>query len=97
MKKLIILPLLLVLAACHHTQPDTGLARAPVIPELPAVLSKKADSLPQITDNTMGGLVVDGTNTDIKYNDISHQLNAVIDVYNCVRESINNKKEIKCL
>lgn len=97
MKKFLILVAAIALSACK-TVPDTGLAKPVQIPELPANLAVKAKSLPPITDNTMGGLVIEGANTDMKYNEVAHQLNNVIDLYNCIRVSINEKKEIKtCL
>lgn len=90
-----ILPLLL-LAGCTHT-PDTGLAVAPQIPELPANLAERAKPLPKLVDPTMGALVLDGTAADQQYNAVGHRNNKLIDLYNCVRDAINNKKEIKCL
>lgn len=93
MKKLLVLPLLLVLSACAGKNDDVGSISKPVqVPELPANLSKKAESLPPIKDNTMGGLTIDGAETDIKYNGIAHQLNNLIDVYECVRVSMNEKR-----
>lgn len=93
MKKLLVLPLILFLTACATTDNGAGSLAKPVqVPELPANLSKKADRLPPITDNTMGGLTIDGAETDIKYNTVAHQLNNLIDVYECVRVSMNEKR-----
>lgn len=94
MKKIILIALLL--SACKHT--DTGLATPVQIPELPPILAKKAESLPQITDPSMGGLVVQGAEDDSEYNTVSNQLNKLIDFYNCIKVSINNKSNAKeCL
>lgn len=89
------LVLCLLLAACKHA-PDTGLATPVQIPDLPPNLAQKAGPLPDLTDPTMGGLVRDGVQSDMQYNSVSHQLNNVIDLYNCIKTSINTKKEIKC-
>lgn len=91
-----IFALALLLSACGHDA-QTGLAKPVRIPDLPTALATKATSLPPITDNSMGGIVLHGAEDDMQYNNVAHQLNAVIDIYNCVKESINKKKEIKCL
>jgi len=92
MKKLI-LPFLLLLSACGHDDVHVVPGVKPVvIPALPANLSVKANKLSPITDNTMGGREVIGAADDQAYNAIAHQLNKVIDLYDCVRNSINNKK-----
>lgn len=94
MKKIILIALLL--SACKHT--DTGLAEPIQIPDLPPILAKKAESLPQITDPSMGGLVVQAAEDDSEYNTVSKQLNKLIDFYNCIKVSINNKSNAKeCL
>ena len=95
MKRVLIL--LFALSACTH-KPDIGLVTAVQIPDLPSNLAQKAGPLPPLTDPNMGPLVVDATNTDMQYNSVSHQLNSVIDIYNCVKISLNEKKDIKtCL
>lgn len=95
MKKVLVL--LFALSACTH-KPDTGLVTQVQIPDLPSNLAQKAGSLPPLTDPNMGPLVVDATNTDMQYNSVAHQLNSVIDIYNCVKTSINQKKDINsCL
>ena len=92
-----VLVLLFALSACTHG-PDTGLAPAVQIPDLPSNLAQKAGPLPPLTDPNIGPLINDATNTDMQYNSVSHQLNSVIDIYNCVKTSINEKKDIKtCL
>ena len=95
MKRILIL--LFALSACTH-KPDTGLVTAVQIPDLPSNLAQKAGPLPALKDPSMAALVEDATNTDMRYNSVSHQLNSVIDIYNCVKTSINEKKDIKtCL
>lgn len=90
------LVLVLFLSACA-TKPDTGLAPPVQIPPLPEKLAQRAGPLPQSADVTMGGQVLDNTQNIRQYNDKAFQVNDLIDLYNCVREAINNKKEIKCL
>ena len=85
----------LLLVGCAHNQPSTGLAKPVQVPELPAELGKKATRLPDITDPTFGGIIKDGTLADQQYNSVSHQLNKVIDLYNCVRVAINDDKDPK--
>lgn len=94
MKKLVIVSALL-LSACAN-KPDTGLAPAVEIPPIPENLAQKAEPLPPITDPTMGGLVKANIDSSKKYNAVSFQLNKLIDLYNCVMDSVNNKKELKC-
>lgn len=68
------------------------------VPDLPVKLSKPAERLPPLIDNTMGGREVDAAETDRKYNEVAHQTNGLIKLYNCVKDSVNNKKDIKqCL
>jgi hypothetical protein len=95
MKKITLALSVLLLAGCKTT--DTGLATPVQIPPLPANLAQKAGPLPANDDITMGGQVKDNTNNIIEYNSVSTQLNKVIELYDCVREAVNNKKEIKCL
>lgn len=91
-----ILVVALLLSACASNN-STGLAPAVQIPPLPENLAQKAKPLPASNDVTMGGQVRDNTHNIREYNGVSIQLNHVIDVYNCVRDAVNNKKEPKCL
>ena len=93
MKKLVLVVSLL-LTACGGK--ETGIAPAVQIPPIPANLAQKADPLPSITDPTMGGLVQANIESSKKYNAVSFQLNKLIDLYDCVKEAVNNKKELKC-
>jgi hypothetical protein len=86
----------LLLSACA-TNNETGLAPAVQIPPLPENLAQKAKALAPSNNLTMGGQVLDNAHNIREYNKVSTQLNHIIDVYNCMRESINNKKEPKCL
>lgn len=94
MKKVLILFAALSLTACASK--PTGLAPAVQIPPLPANLAQKAEPLPPITDPTMGGLVQANIDSSKKYNAVSFQLNKLIDLYGCVMDAVNNKKELKC-
>lgn len=89
------LALCLVLAGCSTSRGgETGLARSASIPELPPELAIKAEQLPPLTTNTMGGLQVQGSIDDATYNSVAFRLNDVIDIYNCVRDSYNSGKDI---
>jgi hypothetical protein len=90
-----ILVLALFMSACN-TVPDTGLAPPVQIPPIPENLAQRAGPLPPSSDNTMGGQVLDNTQNIRAYNEKAFQVNDLIDLYNCVREAINNKKEVKC-
>lgn len=91
MKKILLaLAMLAALGACKHT-PDVelGEAKAVQVPPLPPELSRRAERLPDITDPSMGGIQTDGVEADKRYNDVAHQTNALITVYNCVRDAVN--------
>lgn len=91
-----VLVLALLLAACNTTK-DTGLVAGVQIPPIPENLAQKAGPLSTNEDTTMGGQVRDNTNNIREYNAKAFQVNDLIDLYNCVKEAVNNKKEIKCL
>lgn len=93
MKKLVIAAALL-LSACAHG-PDVPPSTPVAMPALPPELSKKAEKLPPITDNSLGGIQNDAVETDKKYNTVSRQLNAVIDAWACVKEALATQKEVK--
>lgn len=77
---------------------DIGIAKPVQIPDAPAHLMKKAERLPDITDPSFGGIMLDAADTDAKYNDVAIRLNQLIDYTVCVQKSINEKKDIeKCL
>lgn len=94
MKKTVLV-LLLLLSACK-TPPDTGLVVGVQVPAIPENLAQRAEALPPSSDTTMGGQVLDNTRNIKKYNEKAFQVNDLIDLYNCVREAVNTKKEIKC-
>ena len=95
MKKLVLLPILLSLSACLGTSSEGNPGVEPVkIPPLPAQLAQKAERLPDLTDNTMGGRELDASETDRRYNAVSHQLNSIITLYQCVEKSINNRENV---
>jgi hypothetical protein len=94
MKKFIIIAALL-LSACKTTE-DTGLVTSVQVPPIPEKLAQRAGPLPASDNITMGGQVQDNTRNISAYNGVAFQVNDLIDLYNCVREAVNNKKEIKC-
>lgn len=96
MKKSLLIVSILLLSACKTTE-DTGLAASVQIPPIPEKLAQRAGQLQASGDVTMGGQVKDNTNNIQEYNAKAFQVNDLIDLYNCVREAVNNKKEIKCL
>lgn len=99
MRKLIsaVCAISLLTSGCKTVTPDTGLATQVQIPPIPANLAVRAGNLPKNEDTSMGGQVLDNTNNIRQYNSKAQQVNDLIDLYNCVRDSINNKKETKCL
>lgn len=90
---------LLLLSACSHTEDTPVVGVTPVrVPDLIEPLNQKATRLPSISDRTMGGQVEAGIEAEIAYNDVAFRYNKLIDLYNCVKTSINNETEIKqCL
>jgi hypothetical protein len=90
MKKLVLISALL-LTACATT--PTGLAKDPVMPDLPPPLNEKAQPLPPLTDNTMGGLQVQGAEDDKQYNKVRRQNNTIIDAWACVKKALAEKKD----
>lgn len=94
MKKTVLV--LLLLSGCT-TPIDTGLVTGVRVPAIPENLAQRAEALPPSSDTTMGGQVLDNTRNIKKYNEKAFQVNDLIDLYNCVREAVNTKKEIECL
>lgn len=95
MKKLLILPILL-LSACA-TKP-TGLATPVKVPDLPPSLSVRPKPLPMLTDPSFGAIIQDSNNTDIAYNEVTWQLNNILDFYGCVQKVLNENGDPKvCL
>lgn len=95
---IVLLTSFFLLTGCKHWLGDLPDTKPVQVPELPAELSKKAERLPELTDNTMGGVVLDAAATDKKYNAVAHQTNSLIKYYNCVKASVNEKKDLKqCL
>lgn len=95
MRVAILLAAALALGACRSTT-DTGIVVGVQVPPLPENLAQKAEPLPPSDDATLGGIIRDSARNIREYNAKAFQLNDVIDLYNCVREAINKKKEIKC-
>lgn len=82
----------MTLAGCQ-TKPELpiGLAVPPKMPSLPSNLAKKAYNLPPMADRSLVGAHLDGVAVDRKYNDVSEQLNTIIDAWSCVADALNNK------
>ena len=100
MKKILLaLALVSSLSACNKKESlDIGIAKPIQIPDAPPLLLKKAERLPDITDPSFGGIMIDGADTDAKYNDVATRYNLLIDFTLCIQKSINEKKDIeRCL
>lgn len=101
MKKLILIAVIsLSLAGCKHTDgvDDAPGVVAVKVPNLPEALDRKVERLPDLTDLTMGGQVRSGIEADRAFNDVGFRYNKLIDLYNCVQDAVNNKKDPdKCL
>lgn len=82
----------LLLAGCGSS--DAGVQVQ--LPPLPSSLASKSENLPPNTNTSMGAQVLDNTSNIRAYNRVATDKNALIDLYNCVRDAVNNKKEIKC-
>ena len=93
MKNLIILASIFV-AACSTTGTPPGVESIK-IPDAPAELTKKAERLPDLVDPSFGGVMLDGAKTDALYNDVAWRHNRLVDFYDCVKTSINTKKDPK--
>ncbi len=74
---------------------SVGKAPAPKMPALPKTLAKRAGPLPPLTDPSVAGQQKDAADTDRRYNDVAHQLNNVLDAWDCVLDALNNEKDAK--
>lgn len=92
MKRLVV-GLALLLSACGGERPQTGMAPPPALPELPEPLRKRAEPLPPITDPSVEGMLRDSVDTDIRYNEVGSQLNALLDAYECIKRSLNERAD----
>lgn len=97
-RSILILSLFLTVSACGKKELDIGIAKPVQIPDAPPSLLVKAEPLPPITDPSFGGIMLDGADTDTKYNDVATRFNQLIDFTICIKESVNEKKDLeKCL
>lgn len=93
MKKAIIaLALVLTTTGCKE-QLNLGLARPPIPPELPKELNEERKALPPILDNSQNNLIVELSKTQQAYNETAYEKNAVVKIYNCVRETLADRKK----
>ena len=72
-----------------------GKAPAPKMPALPSSLAERAGPLPPLTDPSVAGQQKDAAETDRRYNAVAHQLNNVLDAWDCVLDALNNEKDAK--
>ncbi len=111
MKKYAIIFSVLALMACDvkegpkpigdiGTVDDLGEVKPVQIPSL-GEYGKKAGPLPPLSCETFECQQNDAIAADMAYNDVAHQLNTVITIYECVGDAVNNKKSndeiAKCL
>lgn len=89
--KHLLLAAALLLSACKTvpTPPDVDPVR---IPEVSSYHQKRAEQLPPLTDPSMGGVVKDSAEISQKYNELAYRYNSLLDVWVCVKDSINNEK-----
>lgn len=65
------------------------------MPALSGKLAEKAERLPDITSGEPQAQQLDGAATDMAYNSVANRLNALIDLYGCVREAMNSRDSSK--
>jgi hypothetical protein len=105
MKRILPLLLILSLGACT-TIPDIstdgdivvggdnlGSAKPVRMPDLPDNLKIKAKRLPDLTDTSVTANQLDAVDTDIKYNNVAFQVNALINAWECVMKNMNDNKD----
>lgn len=51
-------------------------------------MAPRAEPLPPITDPTLGGQVESGVDTDRRYIALAIRYNALLDLFQCVREAV---------
>jgi len=90
-KLLVPIASILLLAGCANNPPPTFGVDPIEVPDIPEQLNKKAYALPPIEDSSLGGLVRSGNEAAAAYNEVAFRNNALIDFYNCVKESINEE------
>lgn len=108
MKKIVLLAAIALLSGCVSGREDIdiatsddividgenlGSAPAARVPQLPENLARKAQALPEITDRSLAGQQRSAVEADRAYNSVAIQLNAVIDAWECVRVSLNDKTD----
>ena len=91
MRKIFILGSLLLLSACKEYVPAPQLTVPPLSERY-----TKAEKVPDINGLSMGEREKAGVESDIKYNDVGGKYNNLIDLYNCVRVAINERKVPDC-
>lgn len=72
---------------------ELGEARPVAVPALPDDLAEPAKKLPPITSPRMSDQLEDAIETDRAYNALAHRYNALLSVYGCVREALNDQKD----
>lgn len=97
MKNIILaLALVMSLSACGKSV-DIGVGVENIkAPPLPEHYAKKAERLPDITDPSFGGIMINSTETDIEYNNLAYRYNELVDIYYCVTKALNERKNTKC-
>ncbi|GGD64744.1 hypothetical protein GRI62_11790 [Erythrobacter arachoides] len=97
MRAAITLTLALALSACATTPaPDLGEAAPVSLPDLPANLDQPAQPLPPSRATTLAELVEEGINDDARYNSLRTRYDALLGLYKCAKEAIENRQQPNC-
>lgn len=93
MMRYTLIALALVVAGCvakdDKAIDGTWGAKGVKIPDVPPSLNKKAEKLPPLTDNTMGGRELEGARTDAAYNELGIRYNALLNLTKCIQITFN--------
>jgi hypothetical protein len=84
-KNILLIPIIGILSACSSERPQP-VSRAPVCPELPVEVTQKQPPLEDITDPTMGGLVLEIVKLTQRTKIVENKLDTSINLYNKCRQ-----------
>lgn len=92
-KNILVILILGVLVACSEERPQP-VSRAPVCPELPVEVTEKQPPLQDITDPTMGGLVLEIVKLTKRIKIEENKVDASVKLYNeCRQLAIDYNKQ----
>ncbi|GAA0767020.1 hypothetical protein GCM10009434_05000 [Brevundimonas olei] len=97
MRTALILIMVLALSACA-TKPVPVVPKPVEMPALPAALAQKAEPLPALRATDLNGHLLEGADSDRRYNEVRDRHNALIDLYECVRLALlDGTDALRCL